>query len=107
MSSDSAVGASTPTAAILTPDTRCTQISQNWWLSVWSDATVAAEAAGTSVSTHLYLAVYFILGISVLVAGFGSGVFITIGTVNAARLFYDDLATKVRSTTMHDRRQGW
>ena len=105
MSSDSTVGASTD-RCILTPDTRCTQISQNWWLSVWSDATVAAEAAGTSVSTHLYLAVYFILGISVLVAGFGSGVFITIGTVNAARLFYDDLATKVRSTTMHDRRQG-
>ena len=30
-----------------------------------------------------------------LIAGFGSGVFITIGTVNAARAAYEELATKV------------
>ena len=62
---------------------------------MWSDATVAAEAAGTHAASHTYLAVYFVLGIAVLVAGFGSGIFITVGTVNAARATYDALATKV------------
>ena len=64
---------------------------------MWSDATVAAEAAGTHAASSTYLAVYFLLGLAVLVAGFGSGVFITIGTVNAARATYDAFATKVRA----------
>ena len=76
------------------------QISQNLWLSVWSDATVAAEAAGTRAGSGTYLAVYMCLSVALLAANFGSGVFITIGTVSGARTLYDDLVTKVHNSAL-------
>ena len=76
------------------------QIGQNVWLSVWSNATVAAEAAGTHAPSGMYLAVYFLLGVALLVASFSSGVFVTIGTVNAARTVYENFAAEVLTLEM-------
>ena len=45
------------------------QALQNWWLSVWSEATAAAEASpqATSLDTHWYMGLYFAFGLSSLV----------------------------------------
>jgi hypothetical protein len=74
----------------------CSQIGQNWWLSVWSAATAAAEAAGESAPSHFYLSVYFVLGVASLGSQFTSGLFLVHGSVNAARGLYEGLINKVR-----------
>ena len=76
----------------------CAQIGQNWWLSVWSDATLTAEAAGGAAPGQLYLAVYFVLGVASLAAQFTSGVFLAHGHLNATKELYNGLVTKVCST---------
>ena len=47
------------------------QVFQNWWLSVWSNATAAAEADGSHVATKMYMAVYFTFGMTSLVLQVG------------------------------------
>ena len=47
------------------------QVFQNWWLSVWSNATAAAEAEGSHVATKMYMAVYFTFGMTSLVLQVG------------------------------------
>ena len=47
------------------------QVFQNWWLSVWSNATAAAEAEGSHVATRMYMAVYFTFGMTSLVLQVG------------------------------------
>ena len=42
------------------------QALQNWWLSVWSEATAGAEAAGAAIDTKFYMGAYFGLGLTSL-----------------------------------------
>ena len=62
---------------------------------MWSDATAAAEAAGGAAPAHLYLAVYFVLGIASVAVQFASGVFLAHGHLNATRELYEGLVRKV------------
>jgi hypothetical protein len=39
------------------------QVLQNWWLSVWSNATSAADKSGIRLNTGHYLAIYFSFGL--------------------------------------------
>lgn len=48
--------------ALLAAVERIAQVAQNWWLSVWTDATVAAESRSTRLDARPYVAVYFVLG---------------------------------------------
>ena len=73
---------------------------------MWSAATAAAEAAGGRAPGHLYLSVYFLLGVASLGSQFSSGLFLVYGSVNAARELYEDLVTKVHlssTTAQHAR----
>ncbi len=75
---------------------RCPQALQNWWLSVWSNATAASEAASASAShlsdaadsvdTAFYLGIYFAFGVGSLALQGGRAVLLVMGTVNAARV---------------------
>lgn len=44
------------------------QAFQNFWLSIWSEATAAAEAGGDAAAmrTHFYMLLYFAFGLSSL-----------------------------------------
>ncbi|GAB4815546.1 hypothetical protein N2152v2_002592 [Parachlorella kessleri] len=77
---------------------------QNWWLSVWSNATADVEASmpsapngpsGPSVATGFYLGVYFAFGIGSLLLQGGRAVLLVVGTVNAARELHSNLLAKV------------
>ena len=76
------------------------QIGQNWWLSVWSDATAAAEAAGGAAPGRLYLTVYFVLGVASLGAQFTSGVFLAHGHLNATKQLYEGLVNKASAAVV-------
>lgn len=45
------------------------QALQNYWLSIWSEATAAAEAGGAEAALHtrFYMLLYFAFGLSSLV----------------------------------------
>lgn len=38
------------------------QVGQNFWLSIWTDATTAKTAAHEVLDNRLYIATYFLLG---------------------------------------------
>ena len=42
------------------------QAMQNFWLSIWSNATEDAESSGGSVRTGYYMLLYFVFGASSL-----------------------------------------
>jgi len=73
------------------------QISQNWWLSVWSAATEAADLRRAHVATHYYLAVYFSLGVVSLAFQFLRGLLLLYGSLRAAQRLHDGLVATVRN----------
>ena len=73
----------------------CSQIGQNWWLSCGRTRPLRRRPPGERCP-HLYLSVYFVLGVASLGSQFGSGLFLLHGSVNAARELYDGLINKVR-----------
>ena len=90
------------------------QALQNWWLSVWSNATAASEAAAAAqpgggagsaddVATGFYLGVYFAFGLTSLALQGGRAVLLVAGTVNAARELQARLSHGAawRSTAQH------
>lgn len=38
------------------------QVGQNFWLSVWTDATTAKTAENERLDNRIYMTVYFLLG---------------------------------------------
>ncbi|PSC76242.1 multidrug resistance-associated 1 isoform X1 [Micractinium conductrix] len=69
------------------------QAGQNWWLSVWSEATAAAEADADPAGLHsrTYMLLYFGLGLSSLVFQIVKAVMLVFGSVNAARVLQERL----------------
>ena len=74
------------------------QIGQNWWLSVWSAATEAADAEHAHVATHYYLGVYFALGSVSLAFQFLRGLLLLYGSLRAAQRLHDGLVATVCCT---------
>ncbi|PRW33949.1 ABC transporter isoform A [Chlorella sorokiniana] len=67
------------------------QALQNWWLSVWSQATADAEAQEQAVQTSYYMVVYFALAVSSLFFQLVKAVSLVLGSVNAARVLHERL----------------
>ena len=63
---------------------------------MWSDATAAAEASGGPAPGHVYLSVYFVLGVGSLGCQFVIGVFLARGHLNATKQLYENLVNNVR-----------
>ncbi len=74
------------------------QVAQNWWLSRWSDATAAADAAGgplPGAQSHAFLRAYFALGVSALVCSLARNYALLNGSVAATRRLHARLLTRV------------
>ncbi|KAL4446696.1 hypothetical protein ABPG77_007940 [Micractinium sp. CCAP 211/92] len=73
------------------------QAFQNFWLSIWSEATAAAEAGGDAAAmrTHFYMLLYFAFGLSSLAFQVVKAVMLVIGSVNAARVLQERLLSCV------------
>ncbi|KAI3434886.1 hypothetical protein D9Q98_002940 [Chlorella vulgaris] len=69
------------------------QAGQNWWLSVWSEATAtaAAEDPPAGINTTFYMLLYFGLGFTSLVFQVVKAVMLVLGAVNAARVLQQRL----------------
>eukprot|EP00887_Chlorella_sp_A99_P003460 scaffold7.g3460.t1 len=67
------------------------QALQNWWLSVWSEATAAAQDNAGDVATLYYLLVYFGMGAASLGFQACKAVALVLGSVQAARALQDNL----------------
>ena len=67
------------------------QAAQNWWLSVWTEATTVFDdeesttTTDTNTNTHHYMRVYFIFGIISLVFQVSRAVALVLGSITAAR----------------------
>jgi len=61
------------------------QAGQNWWLSVWTEATTTAQATSQAADTTYYMKVYFIIGIISLVFQISRAVILVLGSISAAR----------------------
>ncbi|KAK9823485.1 hypothetical protein WJX72_003089 [[Myrmecia] bisecta] len=73
----------------------CT-IGQSWWLSVWSNATTAAErATGAALDGRFYLTVFLSLGVVALVMQAARSLVLVVGTIAAARRLHERLLAKV------------
>ncbi|EFN56982.1 hypothetical protein CHLNCDRAFT_143584 [Chlorella variabilis] len=73
------------------------QAGQNWWLSVWSEATAAAAAADPpqGLNTTFYMMLYFGLGFSSLAFQIVKAVMLVLGSVSAARVLQERLLSCV------------
>jgi len=99
------------TTATCDPEAQCSngcfthwQVAQNYWLSRWSDATAAADAAGgplPGAASHAFLRAYFALGVSALVCSLARNYALLNGSVAATRRLHARLLTRVCSRTQY------
>ena len=74
------------------------QVAQNWWLSRWSDATAAADAAGGPLAgarSHAFLRAYFALGLLALACALARNYALLHGSVSATRRLHARLLSRV------------
>ncbi|KAH7620070.1 putative ABC transporter C family member 10 [Nannochloris sp. 'desiccata'] len=71
------------------------QAGQNWWLSVWTEATATAQATSQAADTTYYMKVYFIIGIISLVFQVSRAVILVLGSISAARRLQASLLSTV------------
>lgn len=78
------------------------QAAQNWWLSVWSEATAAAEAQQVDPgeplgehSTQHYMNIYFAMGLVSLALQVTKAVTLVLGSITAARRLQASLLATV------------
>ena len=78
------------------PDAVPTQVAQNAWLSLWSNATAAAKGGHIADDeSHYYLHVYFYLGLGSLACSWIRSYTLVEGSVAATRSLHARLLAKV------------
>ena len=78
----------------------CTQVGQNWWLSIWSNTTTRLEQEGQQVRSNKFIAIYFSLGLLSLVVQGGRALLLVLGSFNASRRLHANLLAKVMRLPM-------
>jgi len=71
------------------------QAGQNWWLSIWTEATTTAQATSQAAETTYYMKIYFSIGLISLVFQVSRAVILVLGSITAARRLHESLLSIV------------
>jgi ATP-binding cassette subfamily C (CFTR/MRP) protein 1 len=80
---------------VLAVTERGLQAGQNYWLSIWTEATTTAEVTSHAADTAYYMKVYFIIGLISLVFQVSRAVILVLGSISAARRLQASLLSTV------------
>ncbi|KAK9797814.1 hypothetical protein WJX73_000524 [Symbiochloris irregularis] len=71
------------------------QVLQNFWLSIWTDATANAEEQQTTIDTGYYVGIYLALGLTAISFTVGRSFCLVYGSLRSGRQLHQRLLEKV------------